>query len=340
MRIAPIVLLPIYFSGEDMNAQFIDLNAAADFLGPGAIEVNRYQTEIFDIVRRRGVFGQRIRQVPATGHPSRFFEQTAIVSPTAAQGFVDPRNISAVVGSPTRVERSVPLKALVSQINYNLFDLEVGAQQSQFAYLQAKDLADAVEGLLRTHDVALWNGNDTSLSTPTTLQYFGAIGQIEAGGNTTTIGTTASIVDGIKAVIAQMMANTSFEVRPTAIYSNPVLLDLIDREMKAEFNVVLSTSEITGGLRVKTLSTQAGDLPLIPEWGLPYTGTPGSGTAVLPCYVVTEDLIEHHWLTDPSPRVFQLGLPGSLASQMVVVKFGAVVVKGAAYAHYEIKVDR
>ncbi len=323
-----------------MNAQFIDLNATADFLGPGAIEINRYQTEIFDIVRRRGVFGQRVRQVPATGHPSRFFEETAINSPTATQAFVDPRNISATIGSPTRVERTVPLKALVSQINYNLFDLEVGAQQSQFAYLQAKDLADSVEGLLRTHDVALWNGNDTSLSTPTTFQYMGAIGQIEAGGNTTTIATTASIVDGIKGVIAEMVANSSYQVRPTAIYANPVLLDLIDREMKAEFNVVLSTTEITAGLTVKTLSTQAGNLPLIPEWALSYTGVPGSGSAVLPCYVVTEDLIEYHWLTDPNPRVFQLGLIGSLASQMVVVKFGAPVVKGAAYAHYEVKVNR
>ncbi len=60
-----------------MNAQFLDLHAAADFLGPGAIEVNRYQTEITDIVRRRGAFGQRVKQVPATGHPSRFFEETA-----------------------------------------------------------------------------------------------------------------------------------------------------------------------------------------------------------------------------------------------------------------------
>ena len=94
-----------------MKAQFVDLHAAADFLGPGAIEVNRYQTEITDIVRRRGAFGQRIKQVPATGHPSRFFEETAIPSPTAAQAFVDPRNIVATVQSPTRVERSVPLKA-------------------------------------------------------------------------------------------------------------------------------------------------------------------------------------------------------------------------------------
>ncbi len=323
-----------------MKANFLDLHAAADFLGPGAIEIERYQTEITDIVRRRGVFGQRMKQVPATGHPSRFFEETAIASPSAAQAFVDPRNIAPVLQTPTRVERTVPLKALVSQINYNLFDMEVGTQQSQFAYLQAKDLADSVDGVLRTHDVALWNGNDTSLSTPTTPQYFGAIGQIEAGGNSTTIATTASIVDGLKSTIAEMVSSSSFDVRPTAIYANPVLLDLIDREMKAEFNVVLSTAQITGGLTVKTLSTQAGELPLIPEWALPYTGTPGSGTAVLPAYIVTEDLIEYHWLTDPNPRVFALGLPSSLMTQSVVVKFGGVVVKGASYAHYEVKVSR
>lgn len=319
------------------RGQFVDLMAAADYLGPGAVEVDRYQTEIFDIVQRRGAFGQRIKQVPATGHPSRFFEETAIAAPTAAQAFVDPRNIAPTVNAPTRVELSVPLKALVNQINYNLFDLEVTAQQSQFAYLQAKDLADAVDGLMRTHDVALWNGTDTSLSAPTTPQYFGVIGQIETGGNTTTIGTSASIVDGLKSTIATMVANSSYQVRPTAIYANPVLLDLIDREMKADFNVVLNTVEITGGFRVKALSTQAGDLPLIPEWAIGYTtGSP----SVYPCYIVTEELIEYHWLTDPNPRVFKLGLPSALTQQMVVVKFGAPVVKGANFAHYEVKVQR
>lgn len=323
-----------------MNAQFTDINATADYIGPGAIEVPIYQTEILDLVRRRGVFGQRIKQVPATGHPSRFFEQTAIPASAASSAFVDPRNIVPSIVQPTRVERSVPLKALVAQINYNLFDLELGKQQSQFSYLQAKDLTDTVDGILRTHDIALWNGTDTSLSSPTTAQYFGAVGQIAAGGNTTTIGTTQSIVDGLKSTIAQMLANSSFGVRPTAIYANPVLLDLIDREMKAEFNVILNTRTIEGGLTVKTLSTQAGDIPLIPEWTLPYTGTPGSGTAVLPAYIVTEDLIEYHWLGEPNPRVFQLGLQGSLASQFAAVKFGAVVVKGASYAHYQVLVDR
>jgi hypothetical protein len=110
--------------------------------------------------------------------------------------------------------------------------------------------------------------------------------------------------------------------------------------MKAEFNVVLSSTTVAGGLTVKTLSTQAGELPLIPDWSIPYTGIPGSGTAVLPCYIVSEDMIEYHWLTSTDPRVFQLGTPSSLASQMVVVKFGGIVVKGASYAHYKVVVDR
>src|ERR1700761_1389652 len=164
-----------------MNAKFTELSAAADYIGPGAIEVPLYQTEILDLVRRRGVFGQRIKQVPATGHPSRYFEETAIPAPTAAAGFVDPRNIVAPLVQPTRIENSVPLKALVAQINYNLFDMELGRQQSQFAYLQAKDLTDTVDGVLHTHDVALWNGTDTSLTSPTTAQYMGAVTQIAQG---------------------------------------------------------------------------------------------------------------------------------------------------------------
>jgi hypothetical protein len=338
--------MPFGGAEKNMNANFADIHAAADFIGPGAIEVPLYQTEIFDICRRSSPFGQRIKQVPATGHPSRFFEETAIPNPGTA-GFVNPRSIVAPVVSPTRVERSVPLKAIVSQINYNLFDIELGNQQQQFAYLQAKDLVDTVSGVMVTHDVALWNGTDTSLSTPTTVQYMGVIAQIltpptgsQNPTNTVTIGTTGSIVDGIKSAVAQMVANNGYHVRPTAIYANPVLLDLIDREMKTEFNVVLNTDQITGGFRVKMLSTQAGDLPLIPDWSLSYTGTPGSGSAVLPAYIVTEDLIEYHWLGDPTPRIFQLGLPGSLTYQYVAVKFGAPVVKGASYAHYQVLVER
>ena len=46
------------------------------------------------------------------------------------------------------------------------------------------------------------------------------------------------IVDTMKTTVAQMVANNGYHVRPTAIYANPVLLDLIDQEMKSEYNVV------------------------------------------------------------------------------------------------------
>jgi len=126
------------------------------------------------------------------------------------------------------------------------------------------------------------------------------------------IGTTASIVDGLKSTIAQMVSNSRSEfVHGNLCESGPAGPDRSRDEDRVQRG-----AEHQGhwaGFTVKTLSTQAGELPLIPEWTLSYTGTPGSGSAVLPAYIVTEDLIEYHWLSDPNPRIFQLGVPGSLA---------------------------
>jgi hypothetical protein len=320
-------------AGSIKQAQFVgDFSAAADFLAPGAIEINRYQAEIFDLVRRRFVFGQRISQIPATGQPSRYFEQLAI--PTAS--FTDPRIISPSATQPQRVERVVTLKAIVAQINYGIFDIEVNQQQGQFAYLEAKDLTDTVDSILKLHDTALWNGNDTSLIIPATTQYFGVSGQIVtaplvgAYASTYTIGTAASLVDGYKTAVAQMVTRQDYEVRPSSIYLNPLLADLFDQEAKT-VQLYFNEVEVIPGVTVKALPTQAGVLPLIPDAGL---GTIPSGSQTQYVgFVVMEEFVEYHWLTSPVPRVFQLGLLGNLAGQFVVLKFGSVVVKGASYAH-------
>jgi hypothetical protein len=321
-------------AGSLKSATFVgDVSAAADFLAPGAIEINRYQAEIFDLVRRRFVFGQRVNQVPATGQPSRYFEQLAI--PVAS--FTDPRVIVPNATQPQRVERVVTLKALIAQINYSLFDVEVNQQQGQFAYLEAKDLTDAVDSVLKLHDIALWTGNDTSLIVPTTTQYFGVSGQIATAatvgsfGPIFPIGAGASLVDGYKTAVAQMVSRQDYEVRPSAIYMNPLLGDLFDQEAKT-VQLYFNEVEVVPGTIVKALPTQAGVLPLVPDAGL---GTiPGSGgTTQYTGIVVMEEFIEYHWLTSPVPRVFQLGLVGNLAGQFVIVKFGAVVVKGPGYAH-------
>lgn len=310
-----------------------DINAAADYLAPGAIEINRYQAEIFDLVRRRFVLGQRINQVPATGQPSRYFEQLAI--PTAA--FTDPRTINASATQPQRVERVVTLKALVAQINYSIFDVEVNQQQGQFAYLEAKDLTDTVDSVLKLHDTALWNGSDTSLIVPTTTQYFGISGQIStatqvgAFAPTYNIASNGSLVDGFKTAVAQMVTRQDYEVRPSAIYLNPLLSDLFDQEAKT-VQLYFNEVEVVPGTIVKALPTQAGVLPLVPDAGLGNLAASASTTQYTG-FVLSEEFVEYHWLTSPVPRVFQLGLVGNLAGQFVVLKFGGLVVKGPGYAH-------
>lgn len=321
-------------------ARVEDIRAAADFLGPGAIETNRYQAEIYDMVRRRGFLGQRIAQTPATGHPSRYFEQTAIPSAAA----VDPRVLSATASQPSRVERVLYLKALIGQINYSLFDVEVNQQQGQFAYLEAKDLSDTVDAVLKLHDQHLWVGSDTDLQVPTTAQYFGISGQIVratqvgAVAPTASIASTASLVDGTKTAVAQMMNRTDFEVRPTAVYMNPLLADLFDQEAKT-LQLYYNEVEVMPGVIVKALPTQAGSLAILND---PFiaNNTGMGGLTQYGMFILTEEAIEYHWLTNPLPRVFQLGLLGNLAAQYVVVKFGGVVVKGASYAHRAIDVTR
>src|ERR1039458_1586752 len=320
-----------------------DISAAADFMGPGAIEVNRYQTEIFDLVRRRFVFGQRITTVPATGQPSRYFEQLAI--PTA--GMVNPRTLATGTSAsePVRVERPVYLKAITAQINYSIFDVEVNQQQGQFAYLEAKDLTDTVDGVLKLHDTNLWNGSDTDLLVQTTVQYYGCSGQIIAGAAATNgnaglvVTATGSLVDAVKAQVAVMASRTDFEVHPSALYANPAFLNLFDKEAKT-FQLFFNEVEVTPGVVVSAIPTQMGLLPLIGDPSITVFGSQVGGTSLYTAMIVSEDLVEYHYLTDPLPRCFQLGLLGSLAAQYVIVKFGAPVVRGAAYGHTWLSTTR
>lgn len=325
--------------GQPRSAVFVGtVSAAADFLAPGAIEINRYQAEILDLVRRRFVLGQRINQTPATGQPSRYFEQLAI--PTAT--FTDPRVITQTASQPQRVEKVVTLKALVAQINYSMFDVEINQQQGQFAYLEAKDLTDTVDSVLKLHDTNLWTGSDTDLIVPNTNQYFGISGQIAnapfigtapIAGFTQNfvVGSTASLIDAVKTQVAGMVSRTDFEVKPSAFYANPLTLDLFDQEAKT-LQLYYNETEVIPGVIVKAIPTQAGLLPLVPDASIPVLNAP-TNHKQYEFFILSEEFIEYHWLTSPVPRVFQLGLLGNLAAQFVVIKFGSVVVKAPSYAH-------
>jgi hypothetical protein len=329
------------------KAQFLDggLMAAADFLGNGAIEVNRYETEIVDMIRRKSIFLQRVDRKPATGHPHRYFEQTAI----ATAAFTDPRNIVPSVSGPARVERAAFIKALTAQTNLSLFDVDVTRMQGQFAGLEAKDIEDIVSSIIVAEAPAVWAGTDTSLSSPTTNQYVGALTQITTQA---VVLPGASIIDGVKSEVASLMAQVGFEVRPTALYMNPITADLIDKEAKAQ-HIDLRDVNVSAGVTVQGLNTQAGDLPIISD---PYLvpgaaatslygfSAPATGNRSHWVVILTESEVEmptvHGGDGNMNPRIFQLGLIANLTGQYVGVHFNTLIVKAFSYAHAVVQVQR
>lgn len=325
------------------TAQFLALDAAADFLGNGAIEINMYETEIMDLVRRSTPAIQRFDSPPATGHPHRYFEQTAIAVAT----FTDPRNITPSATGPTRVERSALIRAMTNQTNLSLFDVDVTRQQGQFAYLEAKDINDLVSSVQVLRGQQIWVGAATSVLDAGSTAYCGILTQVT---NQVTIDSGSSIIDGLKTKVAGMVANPSYTVMPTAIYLNPLLSDMIDQEAKAQ-QVYMNTTTIEGGLVVKTLQTQAGPLPLISDQYMPSDTIAKYGFAAPPANmsnyyaaILTDKEVELPYIggvdMNPNPRIFQLGLLGGLQGQYVVVKFDTVIAKGPSYAHAIVAVVR
>lgn len=328
-----------------VKPRMIHLDAAADYLGTGAVEVPVFEKEIMDIVRRSSHALQRVPQVPATGHPHRYFEQTAIAQAQA----VDPRNIAPPASGPTRLERPAFIKAAVGQSNLSLFDKDVTEQQGQFASVVAKDIDDVISGIEVLRGQMFWGGTDTSLVAPTTLQWSGGLTQIT---QEFTCSSSSSIIDALKTVVATMVANQQYVVVPTACYLNPLLGDYIDQEAKAS-HIELGEEKITAGVTVAAIQTQAGKLPLIPDpymptcpastaqygFGATPAGLKGYYASILMEKEVEIPVISGKEYT-PRPRLFQLGLTSNLAGQFVAVKFDTIVFKGASYAHAVLQVIR
>ena len=325
------------------QAQFVNLNAAADALVNGGIIVPEFQKEITDIVRRSGVLQNRIQMVPATGSPSRFFEQTAIGAATfSAGGGSLGGTITPVASSPTRVEKSLQIKGITNQINYSLFDLETVAQQNVFAELKAKDMRDMVAGMMLLHGQGLWTGTDTVVGNQvgnSGTQYVGIVNQITT---TTTVASGSSIIDAIRTQAANLAASTQYNLlgKKYSLYINPLALDALEKEAKNTATMMRfmesATQEVGVGITVDSIRTALGALPIIPE---PFLGKNSFGAAApvnqnnYPFAIVCEDLIEYHYIGSKEPRVFQLGTLANLNESYVGILFGAPVVKAASYAH-------
>jgi hypothetical protein len=311
-------------------AQFVDIAAAAQFQGPGAIITDDFQKEITDVLRRSSVLDARLQYVPATGDISTYYEQNTI----NGGAFIDPRNPSATATSNVRTPHGAKIKALTNQVNFGHYDVTLGQQQNNFPELKAKDLNDMLNGIGLTHGRALWRGTDTALAVPTTLQYVGLASQIT---NTFSVAIAASIVAAVRAKVAAMVASELYELMPTAIYIHPIAHHYLEEEERTASNNQTQISSLkkttVAGLEVLAIMTAAGLLPIIPEPFLPSTVDGATGNTDYGIAIVTEPMIEYHYVGEKGIYLFQMGTTANLQEQYVGIKYGAPVAKGPGYAH-------
>lgn len=321
-------------------ANFVTLEAAASF-GTGWIQVDQYQKEILDLVRRAGVLGQRIPRVPATGAMSRWFDQTAIGA--AAFDTRDALNPNAT--GPTRVEKSLLIKAITNRVQFGLFNRDVAKIGDNYD-LKAKDLMDMMNGIIVLHDKAIWTGTDnvsgSQVGAGDTLQYVSIPKQIST--TSVTIKNGESIVDELRKQVAKLVADADFNLLPSAIYMNPLAHFALEQEMKQNNNNTIAQVEVVPGVKVPGLMTAAGLLPVVPD---PFLATnPSWATAAptgetnYPFVILTESLLEYHYVGSPTPRMFQLGTTSNLNEDYVGVLFGAPVVKKGDKAHVRGVIQR
>ncbi|MDR0269634.1 hypothetical protein [Paenibacillus sp.] len=313
------------------QAEWVDFAAAAQIIAPGSIVVDEYQKEITDALRRNSILDGRLKYVPATGDFTSYFEQMEV----KGGGFVDPRNPTSTPVSNTRVPRSAKVKAITNAANFGHYDITLGQQQGNFTELQAKDIDDMINGITLTHGKGLWRGDDTELANPKNFQYVGIQKQIT---NTFTIGLGASIIAGIRAKVAAMVGSEKYELRPTAIYIDPIGHFYLEEEVRVaeENNVKVSgmSKTVVAGIEVPSIMTAAGYLPIIPEpFILSEVNKSDNTMTDYGITIVTEPMLEYHYVGKKDAYLFQLGTTADLQMKFVGIKYGCPIAKGASYAH-------
>lgn len=332
------------------NTKFISAASVADYNQSHYWEFPEFQQGIQDFIDRKVTILPRIKTVPATGYPSRYKEQTKLPHNTA---FANVRTgvkdgsygLTSIDDDYGRVEKVVFLKCMVNRIKYSLFDKEVVQQQGLETELLKKDFTDMLNDFYMTQNDKIWNGTATGPDDSSSLEYSGILTQVKTKVSiakpydfTTKQGDM--ITDQIRAQIAKQLADAKWNVYPTAVYADPVLVDRIineERNREGVRQVIPDGVTLANGWKVPAINTAIGNLPLISDAAIKATKDDTKTKHTIA--VINEDLIERHYLTSPTPRIFKMSLNDNLIDDYIAVLFDGLVVKGADCAHFLMDVS-
>lgn len=93
---------------------------------------------------------------------------TAALAPEELDKFLWSKKKTIFIPTHTFGPSVLTLKPIVAQINYSIFDVEM-RHPAGFQYLEAKDLTDCVDAILKRHDEDLWIQPDHMVVSPAVL---------------------------------------------------------------------------------------------------------------------------------------------------------------------------
>lgn len=305
------------------NAQFMNFESTGVKTGNGYIQIPMWEKQILDLVGKRGTLLRRMATKKATGNPTRYFEKRPSEK---SASFQDPHALSANKFKANRVHKSAFVKAITNEIEFSHFDREVANQQGMYNGLTEEDIRDMVNDLLTLQDEKVWTGNDSALAESTTDEYVGILTQLTQTGE---IKEDVKICDAIRTEVARLSARTDYDVKPSAIYVNPLTYDLIEQEEQARpTNHKHYEVELQAGIKVIGVMTAMGVLPIIADPYLPVVD--GQHKIV----ILTESLCTRYYVGSDKPRIFGFGIQDeSLNEKYMALQYDCIVAKGADYAH-------
>jgi len=312
-------------AGASNVQSFLEELRAANYFGNGALLVDEFDTLILDDIRRESILWNRIDKRLAPGETTNGFDQTGI-----ATGRATPRRtLGFTATGPTRVARTPQtVKAIVSDTTFGIFDRSVYQQQGRrFGNLEQKDVQDLAVACIRQWASEAYlgsaSGDDDEFNGLRTL--------VPSG---TTIQDSESIVTGICDACIAMTNGTSVVTRPSAIYVNAAVIQMINMEYAKIGDKLLYAPIKVGDSIFDTaqIATPIGYLPLIADpWNTVVAGTPN----VYPTFILDESKLSWQYVEvlgapGADPKTFEIAMTNGLDVQYKSVMFGALEILGSA----------
>lgn len=309
--------------------------AATQFVD-GAILIDEFDDVIFDDVLRTHPIWDRITKREAPGDTTGGFDQTAIGDARSA----DPRVLGFTATSPSRSARTRKnIKAVVMNRQFGIFDRSVGMQQGRpFSDLTDKDVRDMVAASFRKWNLEFYDGDEGLDATE-----FEGLEKLLVG-DIKTIGATVSIVKELDNIIIDMVNTSDKDVRPTALYVNAKVVQMIAREFNKVGEKLFTIKVPLRGnnfMEVTVFPSSAGMLPLIVD---PFNKVQAGTPNVFRTFVVSEDKLRWEFVRilgspSPDPRTFEISLQNDLDLQFSTVMFGAIELLGGTAHHKHVDVE-